>query len=70
MFTGIIEVLGHVEKRTATSLMVRAKIPKPKKTTPPAAKDHKAGSAVLAVDMSHPTKLMSVTTIIPCQNLR
>ena len=29
MFTGIIEVLGHVEKRTATTLTVRARIPKP-----------------------------------------
>lgn len=30
MFTGIIEVLGQVEKRTATTLAVRARIPKPK----------------------------------------
>lgn len=30
MFTGIIEVLGTVEKRTATALLVRARIPKPK----------------------------------------
>jgi len=30
MFTGIIEVMGTVEKRTATALAVRAKIAKPK----------------------------------------
>lgn len=30
MFTGIIEVLGTVEKRTATTLAVRAKIAKPR----------------------------------------
>lgn len=48
----------------------KAKMPKPSTTTPTAAKDHKAGSEVPAVEISHPTKLMSVTTIIPCQNLR
>lgn len=30
MFTGIIEVLGKVQKRTATTLLVKAAIPKPK----------------------------------------
>ncbi len=30
MFTGIIEVLGTVQKRTATTLLVKAAIPKPK----------------------------------------
>jgi len=30
MFTGIVDVLGTVEKRTATALLVRAPIPKPK----------------------------------------
>ena len=30
MFTGIIDVLGEIEKRTATTLSVRAKIKKPK----------------------------------------
>ncbi|OGR72999.1 MAG: riboflavin synthase subunit alpha [Elusimicrobia bacterium GWC2_65_9] len=30
MFTGIIEVMGAVEKRTATTLTIRAKVAKPK----------------------------------------
>ncbi|OGR90090.1 MAG: riboflavin synthase subunit alpha [Elusimicrobia bacterium RBG_16_66_12] len=30
MFTGIIEVMGTVEKRTATTLAIRAKVAKPK----------------------------------------
>lgn len=48
----------------------KRKMPKPSKTAPTAARDHKTRSAVLGVEMSQPTKVISVTTIIPSQNLR
>ncbi len=48
----------------------KRKIPKPSKTAPMAPRDHKSGSAVFGVEMSQPTKVISVTTIIPSQNLR
>src|SRR5713226_8621801 len=48
----------------------KRKMPKPSKTTPTAARDHKTGSAVFGVEMSQPTNVISVTTIIPSQNLR
>jgi len=37
---------------------------------PTMAKDNSVGVAVSTVEASYPTKLMSVTTIIPSQNLR
>jgi len=48
----------------------RRKMPKLSTTMPTTAKDNSAGVAVSAAEASHPTRLMSVTTIIPCQNLR
>ncbi len=34
------------------------------------ARDHKTRSAVFGVEISQPTNVISVTTIIPSQNLR
>ena len=48
----------------------RRKIPKLNTMIPTMAKTNNAGVAVSTVEASHPTKLMSVTTIIPSQNLR
>ena len=48
----------------------RRKMPRLSTTMPTMAKDNSVGVAVSAVEASHPTKLMSVMTIIPCQNLR
>lgn len=48
----------------------RRKMPRLSATMPTRAKDNSVGVAVCAAEASHPTKLMSVTTIIPCQNLR
>jgi len=45
-------------------------MPRLSTTMPTMAKDNSVGVVVPVVDASHPTKLMSVTTIIPCQNLR
>ena len=47
----------------------KRKMPKPSKTAPMAPMDHKSGSAVFGVETSQPTKVISVTTIIPSQNL-
>jgi len=46
------------------------KIPRPSNTIPTMAKNNSVGVTVSAVETSHPTKLISVTTIIPSQNLR
>ena len=46
------------------------KMPRLSTTMPTMAKDNSVGVAVSTVEASYPTKLMSVTTIIPSQNLR
>ncbi len=48
----------------------KRKIPRPSKIAPTAPRDHKIGSAVFGVEISQPTKVISVTTIVPSQNLR
>ena len=46
------------------------KMPKPSNRIPTMAKTNSVGVAVSAVEASQPTKLISVTTIIPSQNRR